>query len=137
MDNELEENILNVHYCPRLEYVVAGKKSEVEAHVRDALQVDLSPHQILEEGPIAAMQEVGDRFERGEFYVPEMLVAARAMQGKKSMIEALEDFGHRRSVKVIVGGAPMTEAHAKQISAAGYAPDACRAVNLAKRFASK
>jgi 5-methyltetrahydrofolate--homocysteine methyltransferase len=39
----------------------------------------IKPDQILNEGLIAAMTEVGARFERGEFYVPEILFAARAM----------------------------------------------------------
>jgi 5-methyltetrahydrofolate--homocysteine methyltransferase len=196
--------------------VVNGKKADVEAEVREALKRKTPAEIILAQGLIAAMAEVGARFERGEFYVPEMLVAARAMQsglavlrphlvnanvpvrgkvvlgtvrgdmhdiGKNlvgmmlegagydivdlgtdvppqrfaeaardpgvslvgmsalltttmrnmpPVIGALEDAGLRSRVKVMVGGAPLTEAFAKQIGADGYAPDASRAVALAE-----
>ena len=196
--------------------VVAGNRTGVEEGVRLAMAAGLPPARVLDEGLIAAMGEVGVRFERQEFYVPEMLVSARAMQsglailkpqlvaggiraigkivlgtvkgdlhdiGKslvgmmlegagfevidvgtdvppahfaeaarehgaqlvglsalltttmqnmRSTIEALEDLGVRSQVKVLVGGAPVTEAFAKEIGADGYAPDASRAVALAK-----
>ncbi|MGA2111072.1 MAG: corrinoid protein [Anaerolineales bacterium] len=198
------------------EAVISGKASVTQQEVKNALQEGLKPEKILSEGLIAAMSEVGARFERGEFYVPEMLIAARAMQsglailrpllteqamamrgkvvigtvkgdlhdiGKnlvammlegagyeivdlgtdvppekfasavreqhptlvgmsalltttmrnmKEAIEAIEDIGLRGQVKIMVGGAPLTEAFAKDIGADGYAPDASRAVALAK-----
>jgi 5-methyltetrahydrofolate--homocysteine methyltransferase len=198
------------------EAVISGKASVTQQEVKNALQEGLKPEKILSEGLIAAMSEVGARFERGEFYVPEMLIAARAMQsglailrpllteqamamrgkvvigtvkgdlhdiGKnlvammlegagyeivdlgtdvppekfasavreqhptlvgmsalltttmrnmKEAIEAIEDVGLRGQVKIMVGGAPLTEAFAKDIGADGYAPDASRAVALAK-----
>ena len=49
-----------------------------------------------------------------------------------STIEALEQAGLREQVKVMIGGAPITEEYARQIGADGYAPDASRAVTLAK-----
>ncbi|MGD0576265.1 MAG: corrinoid protein [Anaerolineales bacterium] len=198
------------------EAVIGGKAAATQQEVKNALQAGIKPEQILSEGLIAAMSEVGARFERGEFYVPEMLIAARAMQsglsilrpllteqamamrgkvvigtvkgdlhdiGKnlvammlegagyevvdlgtdvppekfasavrehhpalvgmsalltttmrnmKETIEAIEDIGLRGQVKIIVGGAPLTEAFAKEVGADGYAPDASRAVALAK-----
>ncbi|MHA2429028.1 MAG: corrinoid protein [Candidatus Hermodarchaeia archaeon] len=171
---------------------------------------------ILQEGLIQAMQEVGELFESGEYYVPEMLIAARAMQGSMDLltphlvsaeikprgtlvigavqgdlhdigknlvammskgagfqiedlgadvrperfvevvketnaslvglsalltttmpmmektIKAFEDAGIRDRVKIIIGGAPITQAYADEIGADGYAPDASRAANLAK-----
>jgi 5-methyltetrahydrofolate--homocysteine methyltransferase len=54
------------------------------------------------------------------------------MQNMKSTLEALEDLGVRTQVKVMVGGAPVTDVFAKEIGADGYAPDASRAVTLAK-----
>jgi 5-methyltetrahydrofolate--homocysteine methyltransferase len=56
------------------------------------------------------------------------------MRNMKAAIEAIEDIGLRDQVKVIVGGAPLTDAFAKEIGADGYAPDASRAVALAKRL---
>jgi 5-methyltetrahydrofolate--homocysteine methyltransferase len=196
--------------------VINGNRAGVEAGVRKAVEAKLPAAIVLTEALIGAMAEVGARFERQEFYVPEMLVAARAMQaglavlrpqlvedgvkavgkvvlgtvkgdlhdiGKSlvgmmlegagfeivdlgtdvppakfaeaarasgariigmsalltttmrnmhSTIEALEDLGVRGQVKVMIGGAPVTDAFAKEIGADGYAPDASRAVALAK-----
>jgi len=181
-----------------------------------AIDTGLDAAVILNDGMIAAMAEVGRRFEYEEYYMPEMLIAARAMQdglailkphlqqaevkstgkviagtvhgdlhdiGKnlvcmmlegagfeiqdlgvnvspegfvdavrsggvdivamsalltttmpnmKVTIEALDEAGLRSKVKVIVGGAPLTESYAGEIGADGYAPDASRAVTLAK-----
>jgi 5-methyltetrahydrofolate--homocysteine methyltransferase len=52
----------------------------------------------------------------------------------KEIIEALENAGLRENVKVIIGGAPVTESYAAQIQADGYAPDAASAVDLTKRL---
>lgn len=54
------------------------------------------------------------------------------MPNMKVTIEALKQAGLRDQVKVIIGGAPVTESYAQQIGADGYSPDASRAVNLAK-----
>jgi 5-methyltetrahydrofolate--homocysteine methyltransferase len=205
MVNTLEELVASV---------VKGMQEESEAIVGRALDEQISPDRILNEGLIAAMREVGVLFENGEYYLPEMLVSARAMQaglnilrpklvevgveavgrvvigtvkgdlhdiGKnlvgmmlegagyeiidlgtdvaperfaqavgeyrpqilgmsalltttmqnmRSTIEALEDLSVRNQVKVIIGGAPVTEEFGRQIRADGYAPDASRAAQL-------
>jgi 5-methyltetrahydrofolate--homocysteine methyltransferase len=54
------------------------------------------------------------------------------MTQMQTTIQALEQAGVRQQVKVIVGGAPVTEAFARQVGADGYAPDASRAVSLAR-----
>ena len=54
----------------------------------------------------------------------------------KNTLQALDAAGKRPKVKVIVGGAPVTEDFARQIGADGYAPDASRAVALAKSLTS-
>lgn len=56
------------------------------------------------------------------------------MSGQEAVIEALEDFGLRPAVKVMVGGAPVTRTFAEQIGADGYAEDAIRAVAEARRL---
>jgi len=195
--------------------ILEGQHKAVEAKVKSALDVGVNPKTLLDEGMIAAMAEVGRLFEIGEYYVPEMLIAARAMQhglavlkphlkeanvqsagkvaigtvkgdlhdiGKnlvsmmlegagfeimdlgtdvapekyvgavqaganlvalsalltttmpnmKAVIEGLKAAGLRDKVKVMIGGAPVTDSYAAQIGADGYAPDASRAVNLAK-----
>ena len=54
------------------------------------------------------------------------------MPSMKSTIGALQEAGLREQVKVMIGGAPITEAYAQLIGADGYAPDASRAATLAK-----
>ncbi len=54
------------------------------------------------------------------------------MVNMKSTIEALQEAGLRGSVKVMVGGAPLTEAFAKSIGADAYSPDAASAVDVAR-----
>jgi 5-methyltetrahydrofolate--homocysteine methyltransferase len=196
--------------------VLNGEMDEVAAYVQTALDAKIDPGVILNEGMISAMQEVGRLFEEGEYFVPEMLISARAMQtglallkphlvqanvqssgkvvvgtvkgdlhdiGKnlvammlegaafeivdlgtdvspekfvdavkmhqpavvglsalltttmpnmKTTIAALKAAGLRDQVKVIIGGAPVTEAYARDIGADGFAPDASRAVTLTK-----
>lgn len=56
------------------------------------------------------------------------------MPNMKTTIEKLQEQGLRDKVKVIVGGAPVTESFAKSIGADGYAPDAASAAELAKKF---
>jgi len=197
------------------EYVIDGNAPQVQAGVQAALAQGFSADVILNQALIAAMNEVGRRFEEGEFFVPEMLIAARAMQaglallkpqlaesgvkpagtvaigtvkgdlhdiGKnlvammlegagfevqdlgvdvtpeafvkaaqngaqvigmsalltttmnnmKSILQALQEAGVRGQVKVVIGGAPVTEAYAKQIGADAYAPDASGAVRTVR-----
>lgn len=196
--------------------IMEGDVESTKAAVQAALDSGLEPGSILTDGMIPAMGEVGRLFEAGEYFVPEMLIAARAMQaglgmlkpylaksdvkstgtvvigtvkgdlhdiGKnlvalmlegagfdikdlgvdvapekfveavraggvdivamsalltttmtsmKATIEALQQAGLREQVKIIVGGAPVTDEFAKQIGADGCAADASRATTLAK-----
>jgi 5-methyltetrahydrofolate--homocysteine methyltransferase len=199
--------------------IMNGDAKTVDARVQAALQKGIKPKEILDQGMVSAMAEVGRRFENGEYFVPEMLISARAMQtgmavlkphlkeakiassgkvaigtvkgdlhdiGKnlvgmmlegagfeimdlgtdvdpekfasvadqvdvialsalltttmpnmKVTVEALQRNGKRIKVKVIIGGAPVTEAYAQQIGADGYAPDASRAVTVTKALLAK
>lgn len=69
------------------EGVVNGQREVVEQKVNEALSSGIDPAMILNEGMIPAMSEVGKRFEEGECYVPEMLVAARAMQSGMTLLK--------------------------------------------------
>ena len=69
------------------EGVVNGESEIVEQKVNEALHAGIDPAVILNEGMIAAMAEIGRRFEEGECYVPEMLVAARAMQNGMGLLK--------------------------------------------------
>jgi 5-methyltetrahydrofolate--homocysteine methyltransferase len=53
------------------------------------------------------------------------------MVNMQTTVEALIQAGQRQRVKIMIGGAPLTEGYARQIGADGYAPDASRAVTLA------
>jgi 5-methyltetrahydrofolate--homocysteine methyltransferase len=53
----------------------------------------------------------------------------------RSTIEALEEAGVRGSVKIMIGGAPVTQAFAQEIGADAYAPDAASAVDVARDLA--
>jgi 5-methyltetrahydrofolate--homocysteine methyltransferase len=69
------EYLLNIY-----EAVLDGNQKATAEQVQSALDVGIPAADILQEGLIAAMGEVGRRFEEGEYFVPEMLIAARAMQ---------------------------------------------------------
>ncbi len=198
--------------------ILDGDRSSVVENVNLALAENVLAEDILFKACIPAMDEVGKRFEAGDFFVPEMLIAARAMKagmeiikpllvaagvetigkvvlftvqgdlhdiGKNlvgmmmegagfevidlgvdvkpdqvietvqklspkivamsalltttmsnmvQMIQAIEAAGLRDSVKVLVGGAPLTSEYARQIGADGFAPDASQAASLAKSF---
>ncbi len=70
------EQLLDTIY----EGIIDGEIRAIPGYVQSALDADMPPKQILDEGMIEAMGEVGQLFEDGEFFVPEMLVAARSMQ---------------------------------------------------------
>lgn len=182
------------------------------------LAAGVDPQELIHRHMIPAMNEVGQRFERGEYYLPELLVSARAMKGAlhvvrpllsrrgvepvgrvvigtvqgdmhdigkslvasmfegggfdvtdlgvdvpaarfvaeaaargadivalsalltttmtsmRAVLSALVAAGIRDRLKVIVGGAPLTQAHADSIGADGYSPSAVGAVTLARRL---
>jgi 5-methyltetrahydrofolate--homocysteine methyltransferase len=66
--------------------VIQGRKEQVESAVEEALAAAVRADQILYEALIPAIAEVGRPFETGEYFVPEMLVAARAMQAGLSVL---------------------------------------------------
>lgn len=197
--------------------VIDGQAPAVQSGVQAALDEGEKADVILNQALIAAMDEVGRRFEAGDFFVPEMLIAARAMQaglallkphladadvrsaGKVAIgtvkgdlhdigknlvammlegagfevsdlgvdvspeafvqavrngaqvigmsalltttmsnmqrtIEALSNAGVRDGVKIIVGGAPVTEDYAKRIGADAFAPDASSATRVIRQL---
>lgn len=67
--------------------IVNGESKVVEQKVNEALNAGIDPAVILNEGMIPAMSEVGRQFEEGECYVPEMLVAAHAMQSGMGLLK--------------------------------------------------
>ncbi len=84
--------------------VIDGDAPSAEGGVRKALDEGLGPEAILHQALIPAMAEVGDRFERQEFFVPEMLIAARAMQTGLNVIKPmLAESGVEPLGRVVVG----------------------------------
>jgi 5-methyltetrahydrofolate--homocysteine methyltransferase len=66
-----------------------GKAKEVEQLTRDALAEGRSPHEVLTEGLIAGMSVVGEDFKHNIVYVPEVLIAARAMKAGMAVLKPL------------------------------------------------
>ncbi len=66
-----------------------GNAPEVKDLVNQGLEDDLGPDKMLYDALIPSLEEVGARFERGDFFVPEMLIAARAMQGALDILRPL------------------------------------------------
>ncbi len=62
------------------EQILQGLNNEIEVSVQKALEDKIPAGEILKDGLIAAMGEVGRRFEAGDYFVPEMLISARAMK---------------------------------------------------------
>ena len=198
--------------------VIDGELDATQEQVHLALAENIPPEKILTDGLIAAMTEVGRMFENGEFYVPEMLISARAMKGglailrpqlaaanikaigkvvigtvqgdlhdigknlvgmmlegagfevidlgvdvspekyvaavkehhpdlvgcsalltttmtrMKDIVLALQAAGLRDKIKVMIGGAPVTEQYASDIGADIYAPDAASAAQRARQL---
>ncbi|MBT3670275.1 MAG: corrinoid protein [Chloroflexi bacterium] len=71
------------------EGVKTGNLDAVRTQVQAAIDGEVSPEAILKEALIPPMEEVGQLFEEGEFFVPEMLIAARAMQAGLELIKPL------------------------------------------------
>jgi methylmalonyl-CoA mutase cobalamin-binding domain/chain len=68
---------------------LVGNAPEVRDLVNQGLADDLEPEKMLYEALIPSLEEVGARFERGDYFVPEMLIAARAMQGALDILRPL------------------------------------------------
>jgi methylmalonyl-CoA mutase cobalamin-binding domain/chain len=68
---------------------LVGNAPEVKDLVNEGLETELDPEKMLYDALIPSLEEVGARFERGDFFVPEMLIAARAMQGALDILRPL------------------------------------------------
>ncbi len=84
--------------------VIAGDAPTVEREVKAALDGGTAPETLLHSALIPAMDEVGRLFEAGEVFVPEMLVAARAMQTALNVLRPLlAETGEEPAAKVAIG----------------------------------
>ncbi len=81
-----------------------GKRKDVEQIVNAELAKGTNPVEMLMDSMIPAMRDLGDRFSRNEVYVPEMLIAARAMQTGLNILEPLiAQRGHKPLAKLCIG----------------------------------
>jgi len=84
--------------------VLDGDMGTVEKNVKEAINAGNPPGEILQQGLIDAMGEVGRLFEEGEYFVPEMLIAARAMKAGLAILKPhLVDSGVEAVGTVAIG----------------------------------
>ncbi|MFN0154342.1 MAG: corrinoid protein [Gaiella sp.] len=79
------EEILQALY----DYTLVGNKPEVVELTNKGIELGMAPETMLFDALIPALEEVGARFERGDFFVPEMLIAGRAMTGALDLLRPL------------------------------------------------
>src|SRR6056297_2586709 len=84
--------------------IIKGRRKDVADLVQADVDAGANVEEILMESMIPAMREIGDRFSRNEVYVPEMLIAARAMQAGLDIVDPLlSATGHKPLAKVAIG----------------------------------
>jgi 5-methyltetrahydrofolate--homocysteine methyltransferase len=89
---------------PIYKAVLEGNKNAATENVQSALDAGIDAGVILQGALIPAMEEVGKLFEAGEYYVPEMLIAARAMQSGLALLKPLlVDSDVKPTGKVVIG----------------------------------
>lgn len=84
--------------------LMKGKAKDVKALVEQALQDGIEPQKILTEGLLSGMGVIGERFKKNEVYVPEVLIAARAMKAGMEVLQpALTSSGVEPRGTAVVG----------------------------------
>lgn len=84
--------------------IIAGDANKAKQHAQDALSAGLSAGDILTKGLVSGMNVVGVRFKGGEFFVPEVLIAARAMKEAMGVLKpVLAETGVKPIAKVAIG----------------------------------
>jgi 5-methyltetrahydrofolate--homocysteine methyltransferase len=84
--------------------IVSGKNKVVPDKINAALEADIPVERIVNEAMIDAMAEVGRRFESGDYFVPEMLIAARAMQTGMGLLKPYLAQSDMKSAGTVVIG---------------------------------
>jgi methylmalonyl-CoA mutase cobalamin-binding domain/chain len=90
---------------------LVGNAPAVKDGVNNGLADGLGPEQILYDALIPSLEEVGARFERGDYFVPEMLIAARAMQGALDILRPLLAETGARTVGTFLMGTVKGDVH--------------------------
>ena len=91
--------------------VVVGKHNEIEGLVQSAIDEGLPPETVINDGLIAAMDVVGQRFSNNEIYVPEMLVCAVTMKKGLELIKPLLKSDEAKAKGTILMGTVKGDLH--------------------------
>jgi 5-methyltetrahydrofolate--homocysteine methyltransferase len=78
-----------VYQIPFHDVILAGDRAGIEALTREAIRMGVSAGTIINEYLMPAMEEVGHLYEEGDFFIPEMLMSARAMQASMAILKPL------------------------------------------------
>lgn len=107
--------------------VITGQRDAVTEIVKSAIDAGENPNELLDKAMIPAMREIGDRFSRNEVYVPELLIAARAMQSGLTLLEPLLASSGRKDLGTVAIGTVKGDLHdigknlvAVMLKGAGY-----------------
>ena len=91
-------------YAALQQAVISGKVAQVKELTQKALTEGRNAQEVLDQGLIPAMDIVGEKFSCHEFYIPEMLIAARAMQAGIGLLNPLlVQAGSKPRGKVVIG----------------------------------
>ncbi len=90
---------------------ILGKVPDVVSLTKQGLDAQLDPVDMLYKALLPALQEVGRRFEIGDFFVPEMLMSARAMQGALNLLRPLLAASGEKSLGKVVMGTVKGDVH--------------------------
>ena len=84
--------------------ILTGKLPVAVAITKEAIEENVDPQYVINEYMVKAMEEIGSRFEAGRAFVPELLMAARAMKGSLELLKPQLAGNHSRPIaKIIIG----------------------------------
>ena len=94
----------DLEFSPLVQRVIEGDLDAVLDEVQRCLAENVKPQNIMDEHLIPAMSEVGRLFEEGEYFVPELMVSARAMQAAMKVLNPLlADSGVQKIGRIVIG----------------------------------
>lgn len=93
------------------EVLQKGRVAEVKTLVQKALEEEIKPDAILNDGLLKGMMDIGDRWKRNEAFVPEVLIAARAMNGGMEILEQALAANNIKSKGTVVIGTVKGDLH--------------------------
>jgi trimethylamine corrinoid protein len=93
------------------ETIIDADRAAAEATARQALEAGISPAEIMSRGFVAGIAEVGERFESGELFLPELMMSAQAMEGAMAICNAALGEGVAAKKAHIVIGTVQGDVH--------------------------